>query len=151
MRRNNKANYCIGIICILTVSVFILSIIFQPVFSYHGKEILLNPNDGQFLSLPSKDLQQIKLTVIYSVSDSATVGKQVSAIMKVYAQNGSVIKTTSIPNGFYVEESGFQQFVTSLPNSTIQSVTTTVVFTELNKTSPLSNSLTTELNLNKTQ
>jgi len=71
--------------------------------------------------------------------------------MKIYTSNGTLIKTTSIPNGFKVDKTGFQQFVTSLPNSTLQSITTIVLFTDLNKTSPLSNSLTNNLVLNKTQ
>jgi len=71
--------------------------------------------------------------------------------MKIYTSNGTLIKTTSIPNGFKVDKTGFQQFVTSLPNSTLQSITTIVLFTDLNKTSPLSNSLTSNLVLNKTQ
>jgi hypothetical protein len=71
--------------------------------------------------------------------------------MKIYTSNGTLIKTTSIPNGFKVDKTGFQQFVTSLPNSTLQSITTIVQFTDLNKTSPLSNSLTNNLVLNKTQ
>jgi len=71
--------------------------------------------------------------------------------MKIYTSNGTLIKTTSIPNGFKVDKTGFQQFVTSLPNSTLQSITTIVLYTDLNKTSPLSNSLTNNLVLNKTQ
>jgi hypothetical protein len=71
--------------------------------------------------------------------------------MKIYTSNGTLLKTTSIPNGFKVEKTGFEQFVTSLPNSTLQSITTIVLFTDLNKTSPLSNSLTNNLVLNKTQ
>jgi hypothetical protein len=71
--------------------------------------------------------------------------------MKIYTPNGTLLKTTSIPNGFKVDKSGFQQFVTSLPNSTIQSINTIVLFTDWNKTAPLSNSITNKLVLNKTQ
>ena len=104
-----------------------------------------------FIYRQARYVQQIKLTTTYLVSDPATVGKQISATMKIYTSNGTLIKTTSIPNGFKVDKTGFQQFVTSLPNSTLQSITTIVLFTDLNKTSPLSNSLTNNLVLNKTQ
>jgi hypothetical protein len=93
----------------------------------------------------------IKLTTTYSVTDPATVDKQISGTMKIYTANGTLLKTTSIPNGFKADENGFQQFVTSLPNSTIQSITTVVLFTDLNKTAALSNSITSNLVLNKTQ
>jgi len=71
--------------------------------------------------------------------------------MKIYTTNGTLLKTTSIPNGFKAEKNGFQQFVTTLPNSTAQSITTIVLFTDLNKTAPFSNSITNKLVLNKTQ
>lgn len=122
----------------------------QFVLANHGKEIIIEFNNGQYLTLPEKNIQQVKLTATYTVEDSEWVGKQVSGTMKLYTSNGTLIKTTSIPNGFVAEESGFQQFVTSLPDSSIQSVTAVVIFTELNQTSPLSNSVTENLVLNKT-
>ena len=85
------------------------------------------------------------------VTDPATVDKQISGTMKIFTANGTLMKTTSIPNGFKADKNGFQQFVTSLPNSTIQSITTVVLFTDLNKTAALSNSITNNLVLNKTQ
>lgn len=148
---NKKTRNYRSIIPFIVVSIFVFSIAHQPLFANHGKEILLKLGDGQFFLPPGKNVQQIKLTTIYSVSDPATVGKQISATMKIYTSNGTLLKTTSVPNGFKVEKTGFQQFVTSLPNSTLQSITTIVLFTDLNKTSPLSNALTNNLVLNKTQ
>jgi hypothetical protein len=145
---NKKINY-MGYVHFLG-GVIVLLVLTQPVFSYHGNEILLRISDGQFLLLSENNVHQIRLTVTYSVSDPAAVGKQVSATMKVYASNGTLMKTTSIPNGFKVGETGFQQFVTSFPNSSLQSVTATVLFTDFNKTSPLSNLLTAKLTLNNT-
>lgn len=135
----------------MVIGVFILPIVQQSVFAHHGKEITLKLNDAQFYLPPGKNVQQIKLTTTYSVTDPSTVDKQISGIMKIYTANGTLIKTTSIPNGFKVDKDGFQQFVTSLPNSTIQSITTVVLFTDMNKTAPLSNTITNNLVLNKTQ
>lgn len=148
---NKKTRNYRNIVPFIVLSIFVFSIVYQPLFANHGKEILLKLGDGQFFLPPGKNVQQIKLTTIYSVSDPATVGKQISATMKIYTSNGTLLKTTSVPNGFKVEKTGFQQFVTSLPNSTLQSITTIVLFTDLNKTLPLSNALTNNLVLNKTQ
>ena len=148
---NKKISNNRNMVLLVVVSIFFLSIVNQPLFAFHGKEILLRLSDGQFFLPPGKNVQQIKLTTTYSVSDAASVGKQISATMKIYTSNGTLLKTTSIPNGFKVDKTGFQQFVTSLPNSTLQSISTIVLFTDLNKTSPLSNSLTNNLVLNKTQ
>ena len=151
MNGNNKMRNYGYIGLFIVIGVFILPIVQQSVFANHGKEITLKLGDAQFYLPPSKNVLQIKLTTTYSVTDPATVDKQISGIMKIYTANGTLIKTTSIPNGFKADKNGFQQFVTSLPNSTIQSINTVALFTDINKTAPLSNSITNNLVLNKTQ
>jgi hypothetical protein len=151
MNWNNKTGNYRYIVLFIVVGVFVLPTLQQSAFSNHGKEIALKLNDGQFYLPLGKSVQVIKLTTTYSVTDPATVDKQISGTMKIYTANGTLMKTTSIPNGFKADKNGFQQFVTSLPNSTIQSITTVVLFTDLNKTAALSNSITNNLVLNKTQ
>lgn len=151
MSWNKKTKNYRNIVLFIVIGIFIFSTLQQLVFANHGKEIILKLNDAQFFLPSGKNIQQVKLTTTYSVSDSATIGKQISGTMKIFSSNGTLIKTTSIPNGFKVDKTGFQQFVTSLPNSTIQNITTVVLFTDLNKTAPLSNSINTDLILNKTQ
>jgi hypothetical protein len=151
MNWNNKTRNYGYIGLFIVIGVFILPILHQSVFAHHGKEITLKLNDAQFYLPLGKNVLQIKVTTTYSVTDPATVDKQISGTMKIYMANGTLIKTTSIPNGFKADKNGFQQFVTSLPNSTIQSITTVVLFTDMNKTAPLSNSITNNLVLNKTQ
>jgi hypothetical protein len=151
MSWNKKTKNYRNIVLFIVLGIFIFSTLQQLVFANHGKEIILKLNDAQFFLPSGKNIQQVKLTTTYSVSDSATIGKEISGTMKIFSSNGTLIKTTSIPNGFKVDKTGFQQFVTSLPNSTIQNITTVVLFTDLNKTAPLSNSINTDLILNKTQ
>ncbi|MGI0032235.1 MAG: hypothetical protein ACRD97_03070 [Nitrososphaeraceae archaeon] len=151
MSWNKKTKNYRNIVLFIVIGIFIFSTLQQLVFANHGKEIILKLNDAQFFLPSGKNIQQVKLTTTYSVSDSATIGKEISGTMKIFSSNGTLIKTTSIPNGFKVDKTGFQQFVTSLPNSTIKNITTVVLFTDLNKTAPLSNSINTDLILNKTQ
>ncbi|HEY7757383.1 MAG TPA: hypothetical protein VIA08_04045 [Nitrososphaeraceae archaeon] len=138
-------------IVVVIVSIFFVSIVQQSIFAHHGNEIDLKFNDAQFLILPGKNIHQVKFTTTYSVSDSDTVGKQINGIMEIYTDNGTLVKTTSIPNGFKADKTGFQQFVTSLPTTSPKTINTIVLFTDLNKTSPLSNSINRDLVLNKTQ
>lgn len=72
-------------------------------------------------------------------------------MMQISTDNGTIIKTTSVPNGFKADKTGFQQFVTSLPATSTKSITATVLLTDLNKTSALSNSINRDLVANKTQ
>jgi hypothetical protein len=136
---------------IILVSVLLAQIYQQATLANHGEEINIKFSDAQFFLLPSKNVQQVKFTTTYNVYDSDMVSKQISANMKIYTENGTLIKTTSIPNGFKPDKTGFQQFVTSLPASSIKEITAVVTFTGLNITSPLSNSLDKKLVLNQTQ
>ena len=138
-------------IVLIIVSIFLVPILQQSIFANHGEEIELKFSDAQFLILPGKNIHHVKFTTTYFVSDSDTVGKQINGIMEISTDNGTLVKTTSIPNGFRTEKTGFQQFVTSLPSTSPKTITAIVLFTDLNKTSPLSNSINRDLVLNKTQ
>ena len=130
---------------------FFILIVQQLAVANHGKEIDLEFSDAQFLILPEKNIHQIKFTATYSVLDPDTIGKQINGMMQISTDNGSLVKTTSIPNGFKADKTGFQQFVTSLPSTSPKTITAIVLFTDLNKTSPLSNPINRDLVLNKTQ
>jgi len=142
----NRAGTILSILIILTITPGLK----EPLYANHGKEIILKFNNGQFFVPLGKNIQQVRLTTTYTVSDPNTVNKQISGIMKVYTDNGTLIKTTSIPNGFKADKSGFQQFVTTIPMSSVQSIKAVIIFTELNQSSPLSNSVSKSLILNKT-
>lgn len=150
-RHKKSSNYRNIVVFVIVAIIFVIPSLQQSLFASHGKEIVLKFNDAQFFLPPGKNTQQVKFTATYSISDFDIVGKQISGTMKIYTHNGALIKTTSIPNGFSADKSGFQQFVTSFPDSSVQSITTVVLLTDLNKTSPLSNSVTENLVLNNTK
>jgi hypothetical protein len=138
-------------VMLIIVSIFFVPVLQQSIFANHGKEIDLDFSDAQFLILPEKGILQVKFTATYSVLDPDTVGKQINGMMQLSTDNGTIIKTTSVPNGFKADKTGFQQFVTSLPATSTKSITATVLLTDLNKTSALSNSINRDLVLNKTR
>src|SRR6188474_1519463 len=109
-------------IVLVIVSIFFLPILQQSIFANHGKEIDLKFSDAQFLILPGKNIHQVKFTTTYSVSDSDTVGKVINGIMEIYTDNGTLVKTTSIPNGFKADETGFQQLVTICQNLSLKKI-----------------------------
>lgn len=146
-KSRNHGNFFMLII----VSIFFVPVLQQSIFANHGKEIGLDFSDAQFLILPEKSMLQVKFTATYSVLDPDMVGKQINGMMQITTTNGTIVKTSSIPNGFKADKTGFQQFVTSLPATSTKSVTATVLLTDLNKTSALSNSINRDLVLNKTQ
>jgi hypothetical protein len=143
-------NFVVLVILVI-FSIFFIPIVQQSTVANHGKEIDLEFSDAQFLILPEKKIHQVKFTATYSVLDPDTVGKQINGMMQISTDNATLVKTTSIPNGFRADKIGFQQFVTSLPSTSPESIIATVLFTDLNKTSALSNSINRDLVLNKTQ
>jgi hypothetical protein len=69
--------------------------------------------------------------------------------MKVYATNGTLIKTSSSAEGFVVNQSGSQRHATTITNTTMQNVIAVVQYTNLTKTIPLSNPLQLNLTLSE--
>src|SRR6187431_1573620 len=94
-------------IVLVIVSIFLVPILQQSIFANHGKEIDLKFSDAQFLILPGKNIHQVKFTTTYSVSDYDTVGKIINGMMEIYTENGTLVKTTSIPNGFKADKMDF--------------------------------------------
>ena len=68
--------------------------------------------------------------------------------MELYAPNGSLIRTSSYPDGFIAQGSGgVEGLETTIRDPTIQSVTANVTFRNMDKTAILSNDLRVNLNL----
>jgi hypothetical protein len=67
---------------------------------------------------------------------------------RVYAPNGTLIRTSSYPNGFIAQGSGgVEGLETTIRDPGIQSVIANVTFRDLNKTAILSNDLRVNLDL----
>ncbi len=90
--------------------------------------------------------RQIKVTVNYTAAASIlTINKTINAVMKVYAPNGTLIKTSSFPNGFSAKHSGTAQLATTIKDNQIQQLTSVVQFMTKDKLQPLSNSVMVKL------
>ena len=50
------------------------------------------------------------------------VNQKINSVMKVYATNGTLIKTSSSAEGFVVNQTGSQSHATTVTNSTVQNV-----------------------------
>ena len=84
--------------------------------------------------------RQIKVTVNYTAAASTpTINKTINGVMKVYAPNGTLIKTSSFPNGFVVKHSGTVQLATAIKDNRLQQLTAVVQFMTKDKLQPLSN------------
>jgi hypothetical protein len=112
-------------------------------------EINLKVRYAHFISMPTSinnKERQFKVNVNYTAAPSApTLNKTINAVMKVYAPNGTLIKTSSFSNGFVVKHSGTAQLATTIKDNRIQQLTAVVQFMTKDKSQPLSNSVLVKL------
>lgn len=107
--------------------------------------------NSTFVPLTNSDANQVKVNVEYTLEDESIQNQIVNAVMEVYAPNGTLIRTTSIPSGFTIQsDGGVEVLRTTLHDKSLESVSINIVFTDLTKKIPLSNAITEELKLEET-
>jgi hypothetical protein len=136
-------------VSVILSGIYILLAVQGIVSGYTGEEIALKLGNAEFVAQNDTGEYQIKINVNYSVSDPTLIGQKLNAVMKVHSPDGSVIKTTSFPLGFIANSTGTTQMLTYIPKSTAQNITTETVFTDLNKTNVLSNTIQTPPHIDK--
>ena len=137
--------FFINVLITMSLSVFLL---FPPVVvAYHeGQDISISLDSAEFIPL-GEEGNQVNVFANYTVNDPSLVNQKINSVMKVYATNGTLIKTSSSADGFIVNQTGSQRHVTTITNNTLQNVIAVVQYTDLPKTLPLSNPLQVDLNL----
>jgi hypothetical protein len=138
------------IILILSLSIFVLyplSSITQS-FSQKSGSIDISVVNSSFVPLTNADANQVKVNVEYAIEDQSIQNQIVNAVMEVYALNGTLIRTTSLPSGFTVQsDGGVETLRTTFHDKSLQSVSIKIIFTDLTKKIPLSNAITEDLEL----
>ena len=119
-----------------------------PVFADHGQEITLTLHNSSYGSLTSGSGNQVSVFAQYALNDNSIAGQTINAVMEVYAPNGTLIRTSSFPDGFVAQGSGgIEGLETTIRDRTLQSVTANVTFRDLTKSEILSNDLLVDLTL----
>ena len=141
-----------------TSIVLILAFISMQFFFYGAKmsaknvfaeiSILLTLENASFVPLSNVDGNQVTMSVKYQVNDESLEGEKINGIMKLYSTNGSLIHSSSFPDGFTAKKKGgSEDFKTTIRDPTIQSLTANVTFTDIKKSDAISNVITTHLQL----
>jgi hypothetical protein len=132
---------------LITLSVFVLFLLTSTVvFANHIQEISISLDSAEFIPLGEAE-NQVNVFSNYTVNDPSFVNQKINSVMKVYATNGTLIKTSSSAEGFVVNQTGSLSHATTITNNTPQNVIAVVQYTDLAKTLPLSNPLQVDLNL----
>ncbi|HVE36867.1 MAG TPA: hypothetical protein VNA18_01575 [Nitrososphaeraceae archaeon] len=105
-------------------------------------------SNSSFVPLTNTDANQVRVGVEYTIGDESIENEMVNAVMKVYAPNGSLIRTTSIPSGFTAQgDGGVEVLKTTFIDKSMQSILANITFTDLTKKVPVSNAITVNLDL----
>ena len=92
---------------------------------------------------------QVKMLLDYSVQDpSALAEDTVSAVMEVYAENQTLLRTSSLPEPIVLNDSeGSIQLATTFDDPTLQNITARALLTDGQKINPLSEPIEASLGL----
>jgi len=136
------------IILTLAFSIFIMLTSVTESFSKKSGSIDISVVNSSFIPLTNTNANQVKANVEYTLQDEKMQNQLINAVMEVYAPNGTLIRTTSIGNGFALQSDGGEQVLrTTLHDKSLQSVSIKIVLTDLSKKTPLSNQITDDLKL----
>jgi hypothetical protein len=103
---------------------------------------------AHFISPLNQD-NQVKV-LLKSLTTNDTTGlnnKTINAVMKIYSINGTLLKTSSYPQGFNYNSTESITLATSIADKSIETITAVIQLTNLEKTQPLSDPLTIKLGL----
>jgi uncharacterized membrane protein len=133
-----------------SMSLFLLLFLLAPIIvaAYHGQEVSISLDSAEFMPLDEEG-NRVNVFANYTVNDPSLLNQKINSVMKVYSTNGTLIKTSSSAEGFVLNQTGSQRHATTITNSTLQNVIAVVQYTDLAKTSPLSNPLQVDLNLSQ--
>ena len=92
---------------------------------------------------------QVKMLLGYSVQDPSVVADDtISAVMEVYAENQTLLKTSSLPEPIVLNDSeGNIQLATTLDDPALKNITARALLTDGQKINPLSDPIEASLGL----
>jgi hypothetical protein len=118
------------------------------VFAQTNEDILISLGNSSYAPMTNVDANQVKVTIKYQVNDESLENEKVNGIMKVYSSNGTLVHSSSFPDGFVAEKKGgSEDFKTTIRDPELKDVIANVTFVDLGKESTLSNTVTTNLHL----
>jgi len=138
------------ILLILALSIFLLYPLksTQLSFAQNNQRLTITVANSSFVPLTNTDANQLRVGVEYTIEDESIENEMINAVMKVYAPNGSLIRTTSIPSGFSPQsDGGVEELKTTFHDKSMQSILANITFTDVTKRTPVSNVLTVNLDL----
>ena len=115
------------------------------------KGITLTLDNSSYAPLTNIHGNQLSVSVRYQVDDKSLADQKINGLMKIYSSNGTLIHSTSFPDGFTAKKKGgVEELKTTIRDPTLEHIIANVTFTDLKKTETFSNTVTANLVFNQT-
>jgi hypothetical protein len=115
------------------------------------KGITLTLDKSSYAPLTNIHGNQLSVSVRYEVDDKSLADQKIKGLMKIYSSNGTLIHSTSFPDGFIAKKKGgVEELKTTIRDPTLEHVIANITFTDLKKTETLSNTVIANLEFNQT-
>ena len=110
---------------------------------------ILSVDRAVALPLTTAEGNQVRVIVNYDIEDESLIGQRVNAIMGIYdRQTGSLIKLSSFPNGFILNNTeGTTQLATTLTDNILRNISAVVTLTNADKSEKYTNDVRADLEL----
>ncbi len=102
------------------------------------EKVTIDLYEAQFIPI-NETTNYLGTLVNFTTIDSSLIDTRINGVMQVYAPNGTLLKTSSYPNGFEISDSGTALFATHFTDQSLPSLTVNIAFTDLEKTEIISN------------
>jgi hypothetical protein len=147
-----------AILCTLSVvSVFVLcqAMFVLSVLAQSNEGILIKIVNSSFAPLTTVEGNQVRVPVTYQVNDESLKNEKINGIMRVYSENGTLVRSSSFPEGFIAKENGGTEvFRTTIRDPAVTNLMANITFIDFARQNTLSNTVTARLSLqsnNQTQ
>lgn len=136
--------------------IIILTVIFYVYQAYSiglvsaqtNEDILISLANSSYSPMTNVEANQVKVSIEYQVNDESLENEKVNGIMKVYSSNGTLVHSSSFPDGFIAKKKGgSEDFKTTIRDPDLKDLIANITFVDLEKDSTLSNTVTTNLHL----
>jgi hypothetical protein len=143
----NKLVFTVFLVTIYLLSIISIPLSSEKVLFAQQQRGTISVDRATALPLVNTEGNQVKLVLNYSIDDESIVGQKINAIMGIYDRiNGTLIKLSSFPNGFILNNTeGTITMTSTLTNPKIQNISTIVTLTNAEKFEKYSNDVRSDL------
>ena len=147
-----KLSYCgltsvvLGSLSVVSVLLLCHAMFIVSVSAQSNEGILIKIVNSSFAPLSTVEGNQVRVTVTYQVNEGSLEDEKINGIMKVYAENGTLVHSSSFPEGFIAKKKGGTEiFRTTIRDPTVTNLMTNITFIDFARQETLSNTVTANM------